>query len=32
VGTLRLDVGYNPGRRFAADQPWAIHLAFGFSF
>jgi len=32
VGPIRLDFGYNPGRRFAADQPWAIHLSFGFSF
>jgi len=32
VGPIRLDVAYNPGRRFTADQSWAIHLAFGFSF
>ncbi len=32
VGPIRLDFGYNPGRLFAADQAWALHLAFGFSF
>jgi translocation and assembly module TamA len=32
VGPARLDFGYNPGRRFGADQRWALHLAFGFSF
>lgn len=32
VGPVRLDLGYNPGRRFAADRSWALHLSFGFSF
>jgi outer membrane protein assembly complex protein YaeT len=32
VGPIRLDVGYNPGRRYAADARWAILLAIGFSF
>lgn len=32
VGPIRVDFGYNPGRRFAADESWAIHLAFGFAF
>ncbi len=32
VGPLRVDFAYNPGRRFAASQSWAIHLAFGFTF
>jgi outer membrane protein insertion porin family len=32
VGPIRLDVGFNPGRRFAADDFWAINFSFGFSF
>ena len=32
VGPARLDFGWNPGRRFASDRDWALHLAFGFSF
>jgi outer membrane protein assembly complex protein YaeT len=32
VGPLRVDFGWNPGRRFAMDRDWAIHFAFGFSF
>jgi outer membrane protein assembly factor BamA len=32
VGPIRFDVGYNPGRLFAADARWAFQLAFGFSF
>ncbi len=32
VGPVRIDFGYNPGRRFAADDSFAIHFAFGFSF
>lgn len=32
VGPVRLDFGWNPGERFAADRPWALHLSFGFSF
>jgi outer membrane translocation and assembly module TamA len=32
VGPLRLDFGYNPGERFAAQDSWALHLSFGFSF
>lgn len=32
VGPVRLDFGYNPGRPFAADDEFAIHFAFGFSF
>ncbi|MGE3752763.1 MAG: outer membrane protein assembly factor [Planctomycetota bacterium] len=31
-GPVRLDVAYNPGRRFAADSDWAVHLSLGFSF
>jgi outer membrane protein insertion porin family len=32
IGPMRLDFGYNPGRRFAADSGFAIHFGFGFSF
>lgn len=32
IGPARLDFGYNPGARFAADQAWALHFSFGFSF
>lgn len=32
VGPIRLDGAYNPGRRFAADHPWAVHLSVGFTF
>lgn len=32
LGPIRLDVAYNPGRRFAADGPFAVHVGFGFSF
>jgi outer membrane protein assembly factor BamA len=32
VGPARLDFAWNPGERFAADQSWAIHFSFGFSF
>jgi outer membrane protein insertion porin family len=32
VGPIRFDVGYNPGRLYAADARWAFHLAIGFSF
>jgi outer membrane protein insertion porin family len=31
-GPIRLDFGWNPGRRFAADQSWALQFGFGFSF
>ncbi len=32
VGPVRLDWGWNPGDRFAADRSWALHLSFGFAF
>jgi outer membrane protein insertion porin family len=32
MGPIRLDVGYNPGARFAADSDVAVHFSFGFSF
>ena len=32
VGPIRLDFGWNPGRQFAADRSWAVHLSFGFTF
>jgi outer membrane protein assembly factor BamA len=32
MGPIRLDVAFNPGRRFAADSAYAIHFSFGFSF
>jgi outer membrane protein assembly factor BamA len=32
VGPARLDFGWNPGRRFASDDQWALHFSFGFSF
>jgi outer membrane protein assembly factor BamA len=32
VGPARLDFGWNPGRRFAARNSWALHFSFGFSF
>ncbi len=32
VGPVRLDFGYNPGSLFAADDEFAVHFAFGFSF
>ena len=32
VGPARLDFAINPGERFAADQSWALHFSFGFSF
>ncbi|MGH7163422.1 MAG: BamA/OMP85 family outer membrane protein [Planctomycetota bacterium] len=32
VGPVRLDVGYNPGRLFAADGRVAVHFGFGFAF
>lgn len=31
-GPVRLDFGFNPGARFAADDAWALHVSFGFSF
>lgn len=31
-GPIRLDFAFNPGRRFAADSDWTLHLSFGFSF
>ncbi len=31
-GPVRLDVGFNPGARFAADDSWALQFSFGFSF
>ena len=31
-GPLRLDLGYNPGRLFAADDRWALHVSLGFNF
>jgi outer membrane protein insertion porin family len=32
VGPIRLDAAYNPGERFAANDPYAIHFAVGFAF
>jgi outer membrane protein assembly factor BamA len=32
IGPIRLDAAYNPGERFAAEHPWAIHAAVGFAF
>lgn len=32
VGPARLDVGYNPGRLFGADDRIAVHFGFGFTF
>jgi outer membrane protein assembly complex protein YaeT len=32
MGPVRLDVGFNPGRRFGADSDVAVHFSFGFSF
>ena len=31
-GPIRVDVGYNPGRRFGADDNFAVHLSLGFAF
>lgn len=32
VGPIRLDGAWNPGRRFAADRRWQVHLTVGFAF
>lgn len=32
VGPIRLDWAYNPGERFAANAPWALHFTVGFAF
>jgi outer membrane translocation and assembly module TamA len=32
MGPIRLDVGFNPGQRFAAGSDVAVHFSFGFSF
>lgn len=31
-GPLRLDMAYNPGRLFAGDSRFVVHVALGFSF
>lgn len=31
-GPLRIDYAYGPGKRFAADDDGALHIALGFSF
>ncbi len=32
IGPLRVDWAWNPGERFGADDPWAVHGAIGFAF
>ncbi len=32
IGPLRLDLGYNPGPRFASDSTWALHFSIGSGF
>ena len=32
VGPIRVDWAYNPGERFAANAPWALHFTVGFAF
>jgi outer membrane translocation and assembly module TamA len=32
MGPIRLDLGFNPGARFASDSGFAVHFSFGFSF
>jgi outer membrane protein insertion porin family/translocation and assembly module TamA len=32
IGPLRLDIGYNPGPRFAADSGWALHFSIGSGY
>ncbi|MFW6250488.1 MAG: BamA/OMP85 family outer membrane protein [Alkalispirochaetaceae bacterium] len=32
VGPIRLDFAYNPGKRYEAEHPWALHFAVGFSY